>query len=106
VLVMAHRLWAIRRYARTGTFDTSDVEAMRRRFTLGAFASGAMWASLPWIVRADTTDAVFFIAMLMVGMLAGATAAFGFVQRFFLAFTWPLFASLTVYMLLNPVPIG
>lgn len=106
VLVMLHRLWAIRRYARTGNYDTPDVEAMRRRFTVGAFASGTLWASLPWIVQAETTEAVFFIAMLMVGMLAGATAAFGFVRRFFLAFTLPLFASLTVYMLLNPVPIG
>src|SRR5690606_41889805 len=33
VLVMLHRLWAIRRYARTGNYDTPDVEAMRRRFT-------------------------------------------------------------------------
>lgn len=104
-MVMAFRLWSMSGRSRWAS-DDSGSTIVRRHFASGLLFSGLVWACLPWIADSTATAPVFFIAVLMIGLMAGATAALALNPQFFLVFTVPPLVSLLAYLLVRPVEMG
>lgn len=105
VMVMALRLWSISRQSRWAR-DDSGSALVRRQFANGLLFSGLVWACLPWIANTTATGPVFFVAVLMIGLIASATAALALNPQFFLVFTLPSLVSLLTYLLVQAVEMA
>lgn len=104
-LLVAHRLWTIRRYAdRELTAD--DARHARNRFAASLMLAGLTWAALPWITDPHATAAIYLAAVMLVCLMAGAAAAFALKPSFLVLFTLPQFASIIAFLLLHRVPLG
>lgn len=103
--LIAMRLAIIRHY---GGRELADDEALvaRNRFAAGVLFTGIAWAALPWTVNADSAITIYLVSVIIVGLMAGAAAAFVRKPSFMLLFTLPQFVSVLAFLLVNPVPLG
>ncbi|HEX7047692.1 MAG TPA: diguanylate cyclase [Gammaproteobacteria bacterium] len=99
------RLAIIRKY---GGRELTGDEALvaHNRFAAGVLFTGIAWAALPWIVNADSAITIYLVSVIIVGLMAGAAAAFVRKPSFMLLFTLPQFVSVLAFLLVNPVPLG
>jgi diguanylate cyclase (GGDEF)-like protein/PAS domain S-box-containing protein len=104
-LLIAFRLWTIRRY---GHRELAADEGLRARngFVTGLILAGLTWSALPWIADPHVTAAAYLATVMIVCLMAGAAAAFALKPSFLLLFTLPQFVSIAVFLLLHDVPLG
>lgn len=105
-LLVILRLWLIRLYRRRLLNRASGSSPNALGFAAGLFLTGSAWGSLPWLLTSPEPQAVLFIAVVVVGLAAGAVAALALNQFFFMAYTLPQFVSLAAYFLLQPIDKG
>lgn len=105
ILLSAYRVFVIRFYGQRD-LDSRELLRARNRFASGLLATGFTWAALPWVTASNDAPAVYFCAIVMIALMAGAAAAFALKTRFILLFTVPQFASLIAYLVIKPVPQG
>ncbi len=104
VLVL-YRLWVIRRHGRR-ELEAREALTARNRFATGLLLTGLAWAALPWLVDPQAVQAMYFTAVIIVALMAGAAAAFALKPSFLLLFTVPQFISVMACMIVQPVPLG
>jgi len=104
-LLSGYRILIVRHYAGI-ELDSRRLLHARNHFTVGVLLTALTWAALPWIAASNAAPAVYFCALVMIALMAGAAAAFALKSRFLLLFTLPQFASIVIYLVLNPVPLG
>lgn len=101
VVVVVYRSWVVSVYSGVD-LDSARIKRAARHFSRGQLATGLVWAALPWLAAATDPSAQLFIAVMMTGILAGATAALALNPRYFVLFTFAPFVSLCAYLLLQP----
>lgn len=104
-LLVAFRLWVIHHHGGR-ELDAREFLVAQRRFTAGLVLSSLTWSALPWVVATRAPEAVYFIALMIIGLMAGATVALALKPRLFAFFTLPQFASIAAYLFVADVPLG
>ena len=52
--------------------DSCELLRARNRFASGLLATGLTWAALPWVTGSTAAPAVYFCAIVMIALMAGA----------------------------------
>ena len=100
------RLWLIRMYRKRLQSQSEAGPPAAFGFATGLLLTGACWGALPWLMTEPVLAPTLFIAMLVVGLAAGAVAALAMSRIFFISYTAPQFVSVILYFIVQPLENG